>query len=102
MKKILILATAALALAACGPKGTPPLTVELRQTRDYTFAVGPTRTDAEVKPGHLGTTFCSTDAQPNSSQICNNLTIGKRVVETGRDFNAQFTSLEDEQTVTAK
>ncbi|ULH15540.1 membrane lipoprotein lipid attachment site-containing protein [Deinococcus sp. KNUC1210] len=102
MKKILILTVATVVLAACGPKVTPPVTVELRQTRDYTFAVAPTRTDVEVKPGHLGTKFCYTDAQPNSSEVCNNLTTGKRVVETGSTYNAQFTALEEGQAVAAK
>ncbi|ULH17334.1 hypothetical protein MF271_19280 (plasmid) [Deinococcus sp. KNUC1210] len=105
MNRILILTVAALALAACGPKpvaSTPVVQVDLLQTRDYTFAVGPTRTDVEVKAGHLGTTFCFTDSQPNSSEVCNNLTTGKRVVETGSTYTAQFTALEDGHTVNAK
>ncbi|GGR16957.1 hypothetical protein [Deinococcus ruber] len=103
MNRVLLLSVAALSLAACGQQAPQPVVeVDLLQTRDYTFAVSPTRTDVEVKPGHLGTTFCFTDSRLAGVQVCNNLSTGKRVVETGRDFNAQFTALEDGQTVTAK
>ena len=104
MKRVLLLSVAVLSLAACGPKALTPAPAQpkMLSTRDFTFSELATSTTVTVRPKHLGTRFCYTDSRLNGVQVCNNLVTGKRKVDTGQNFAATFTALEDGAVVNAR
>jgi hypothetical protein len=90
MRKLLILSTLALTLAACstGPK---PTEVKIYITSTYSYAVSSTETVVAVRPGKTGTQFCYTDSRLAGVQVCNNLATGTRTVPSGYDLGVVFT-----------
>jgi hypothetical protein len=89
MKKLFLLSTLALTLAACG--GTPKPTTEIQITGTYTYTVTASQAIVSVNPGKKGTKFCYTDKTLNGVQVCNNLTTGTRTVASGYDQGVVFT-----------
>jgi hypothetical protein len=90
MKKLLILSTLALTLAACSTGPKLPVT-EIQVTGTYTYTVKPTESIVSVNPGKIGTKFCYTDKALAGTQVCNNLVTGTRTVASGYGLNVVFT-----------